>query len=254
GGAFRGIVATDMAEANRMLAKYRNGDFQMRDIDGVVLLLDRVNPEDVNKIPSEVAIVANEMSIHCETLAQKNGISACYGFNRIDENTRMRYREDIFGGAWQIGAEIFRNGDVLSFDGHTNRHVYHKSGFLYRGSVAVQKKEPRSSVSAPVAENVPSGSSVFPVHSRTAETLLRSASSRNKKIEHAIARTTQGLARLEKSRPRSPFYEGRSSLRQLRRDKSIRQLGKKLTRLALEESLIKEDVEAKQARMIEQAI
>ncbi|MBU1086288.1 MAG: hypothetical protein KKD05_02085 [Candidatus Omnitrophica bacterium] len=133
GGAFCGIAAVDMQSAQELVREFKEGKYAHLDIDGVVLIVDRVNPEDINDIPKEVAIVAQEMSIHCETLARKNGISACYHFKD------MEYEKEK--GVWRINGTEFKNADTISFDGHINRHVYHKSGFVYKGIMALDKKE-----------------------------------------------------------------------------------------------------------------
>ena len=144
GGAFRGIAAVNPDSARKLHQEFLDGKYDHLDIDGIVLILDRVNPEDINKIPKNTAIISKEMSIHCETLAHKNGISACYHF------PNMEFSDAEQGGSWQIQDTVFNNGDVLSFDGHVNRHVYHKSGFLYK--VIISLKE-RKNKSMPRADN-----------------------------------------------------------------------------------------------------
>ena len=124
-GAFRGWVANSFEKAEELLEKYANE--KPDNVDGVVLMLNRVNPELINRIPKGVAICAKVISVHAETLAQKNGIPSVYGVSG------MRYDEDE--DVWFINNIRMSDGMIISMDGHENQLVYHNSGKIFAGSV-----------------------------------------------------------------------------------------------------------------------
>ncbi|MBF0252470.1 MAG: hypothetical protein HQL29_01510 [Candidatus Omnitrophica bacterium] len=130
GGAFRGWVANDMDIARILLEKYKTE--QPKDIDGVILFLDRVNQEMINKIPKGVHIVAHALSVYAETLAQQEGITAVYGVVGMEKPDEEKN--------WFIGETEMLNGMTISIDGHENGLLYHNSGKIFLGSIPVVKK------------------------------------------------------------------------------------------------------------------
>ncbi|MFC1599260.1 hypothetical protein ACFL2W_00565, partial [Candidatus Omnitrophota bacterium] len=131
GGALRGWVADSFDAAQELLAKYK--EEQPEDVDGVILFLNRVNPEIINQIPKGVHIVARIISVHAETLAQKYGITVVYGV------PGMLFDEEECH--WYVGGMKMVNGDTISIDGHENQLIYHNSGNIYFGSVPIAFKE-----------------------------------------------------------------------------------------------------------------
>ncbi|GEM_PF-3236474 len=129
GGAIRGWVANSVEAANALAEKYKKE--KPRDVDGVILFLDRVNPEQINRIPKDVHIVAHVISVHAETLAQKYGITAVYGI----PNMRYNSEEKV----WYIGEERLNDGCMISMDGHENQLLYHNSGKIFLGSVPIKE-------------------------------------------------------------------------------------------------------------------
>ncbi|MFH1776817.1 MAG: hypothetical protein ABH952_04565 [Candidatus Omnitrophota bacterium] len=127
GGAFRGWVANSAEAAEELLEKYERE--QPEDVDGVILFLDRVNPQMINRIPRGVHIVAQIISVHAETLAQTYGITAVYGV------ANMKFYDEEERKGWYLGEHKMEDGRVISIDGHENQLVYHNSGKIYLGSV-----------------------------------------------------------------------------------------------------------------------
>ncbi|MFH1791418.1 MAG: hypothetical protein ABH885_05505, partial [Candidatus Omnitrophota bacterium] len=127
GGALRGWVATTVDAAKRLKAKYN--DEKPPDVDGVILLLDRVNQEMVNELPEGVHIVAFELSVHAETVARGSGITVVSGLPERD----YQYRD----GTWYIAGHTMRDGDTISIDGHDMPFVYHNSGAIFLGSLPI---------------------------------------------------------------------------------------------------------------------
>ncbi|MFH1878521.1 MAG: hypothetical protein ABH883_06920 [Candidatus Omnitrophota bacterium] len=130
GGALRGWVAGDTESANVLLEKYERE--KPEGIDGVILFLDRVSPEMINKVPRGLHIVARTISVHAETLAQKEGITAVYGVVGM-----KRHEED---NCWYIGSRKMPDGMAISIDGHENGLLYHHSGGIFSGIVPLAKK------------------------------------------------------------------------------------------------------------------
>lgn len=128
-GAFRGWVANSLEKARELIEKYNRE--KPDNIDGVVLFLNRVNPEFINLIPKGVAICAKIISVHAETLAQKGGIPSVYGV------AGMEYNEAE--GTWYINGRKMEDGMLISIDGHENQLVYHNSGKIFLGSVPLAK-------------------------------------------------------------------------------------------------------------------
>lgn len=148
GGAVRGLVANSFKVASELLEKLKKEP--MSDVDGVILFLDRVNPELVNKIPKGVHIIAKIISVHAETLAQKEGISAVYGIPDM-----------VFNGdkkIWSIAGHELPDGTVISIDGHENPLLYHQSGNVYLGSAPLQSSRldivAETAISEPVRAEV----------------------------------------------------------------------------------------------------
>lgn len=131
GGALRGWVANSFESAEKLLERFNRE--KPKDVDGVILLLDRVNPELLNRIPKGAHVMARIISVHAETLAQKYGITAVYGVRN------MKFNESK--GVWYIGDTALRDGETISIDGHENQLVYHKGGCIYAGSVPIAQKE-----------------------------------------------------------------------------------------------------------------
>jgi hypothetical protein len=130
GGAFRGWVANSFEAAEELLEQYERE--RPQDVDGVVLFLDRVNPEMINRIPQGVCIVARVISVHAETLAQKYGITAVYGVAQM----RFDNGEEV----WYIAEHKMADGTLISMDGHENQLLYHNSGKIFLGSVPVVER------------------------------------------------------------------------------------------------------------------
>jgi len=131
GGAFRGWVANSVSQAEELLARFEIE--KPADVDGVILFLDRVNPEMINMLPPDVAICAKNISVHAETLAQKYGISAVYGI------VQMKYEQEEDN--WYVGEQKMTTGMIISIDGHENQLVYHNSGRIFLGSVSLAAEE-----------------------------------------------------------------------------------------------------------------
>ncbi|NQT07165.1 MAG: hypothetical protein HQ575_06450, partial [Candidatus Omnitrophica bacterium] len=127
GGALRGWAANSFESAEKLLERYNAENPQ--DVDGVILFLDRVNPEMINRIPKGVHIIARIISVHAETLAQKYGITTVYGISD------MRFEGDE--GVWYIGSHKMEDGTTISMDGHENQLIYHNSGKIYLGSLPI---------------------------------------------------------------------------------------------------------------------
>ncbi|MDD5438776.1 MAG: PEP/pyruvate-binding domain-containing protein, partial [Candidatus Omnitrophica bacterium] len=125
GGALRGWAANSFESVAKLLERYDQE--KPEGIDGVILFLDRVNPEMINRIPKGVHIVARVISVHAETLAQKYGITAVYGVPDMAFNDQEKI--------WYVGANRMENGAVISIDGHENQLIYHNSGNIFLGSV-----------------------------------------------------------------------------------------------------------------------
>jgi len=141
GGAVRGWVANSFETAEKLLAKY-NAE-KPEGIDGVILLLDRVNPEMLNRIPKGVHLIANIISVHAETLAQKYGITAVYGVSSRKsgpggDESIMAY--DANEGRWSIGGHKTTDGEVISIDGHENQLLYNNSGAIFLGSIPLAER------------------------------------------------------------------------------------------------------------------
>ncbi|MBF0494574.1 MAG: hypothetical protein HQL28_05535 [Candidatus Omnitrophica bacterium] len=130
GGALRGWAANDIESARVLLAKYEAE--KPAGIDGVVLFLDRVNPDMMGQIPQGVHIVAHTISVHAETLAQKDGISAVYGV--------VGMRRDEAQKCWYIGNTKIDSGMAISIDGHENGLLYHNSGKIFAGILPIAEK------------------------------------------------------------------------------------------------------------------
>ena len=139
GGAIRGWVANSIKKAAELQALYlRNKEHDpesVKDIDGVVLVVDRVNPEMIGLVPKGVSILARKLSVHAVTLAQDAGIAV------VAEVPEDQMSFDQQKGIWLLSGEPMIDGRVISMDGHRNPMVYHKSGNVYLGSVPVRKKE-----------------------------------------------------------------------------------------------------------------
>jgi hypothetical protein len=129
-GAFRGWAANSIEKARELIEKYNTEKPDA--VDGVVLFLNRVNPELINMIPKGVAICAKIISVHAETLAQKGGIPSVYGVSGMEHNDNE--------SVWYINGKKIEDGMVLSIDGHENQLVYHNSGNIFMGSVPITKK------------------------------------------------------------------------------------------------------------------
>ena len=129
GGALRGWVANSFESAKALLEKYKSE--KPEGVDGVILFLDRVNPEMINAIPEGVHIVARVISVHAETLAQKSGITALYGVPDMQFNNEE--------GVWCIGNHKMTDGTVISIDGHENQLIYHNSGKIFLGSLPIRE-------------------------------------------------------------------------------------------------------------------
>ncbi|MFC1577245.1 hypothetical protein ACFL3N_02785, partial [Candidatus Omnitrophota bacterium] len=123
GGALRGWVADSFEEAERLLAKYE--DEKPADVDGVILFLERLDRENMYRIPPGTHIVARIISVHAETFAQQHGITAVYGV------AGMEYKD----GAWYLGEARMANGMTVSIDGHENQLLYHNSGKIFLGGL-----------------------------------------------------------------------------------------------------------------------
>ncbi len=139
GGAIRGWVANSIKKAAELQALYlRNKEHDpesVKDSDGVVLVVDRVNPEMIGLVPKGVSILARKLSVHAVTLAQDAGIAV------VAEVPEDQMSFDQQKGIWLLSGEPMIDGRVISMDGHRNPMVYHKSGNVYLGSVPVRKKE-----------------------------------------------------------------------------------------------------------------
>jgi len=130
GGALRGWAANSFESAKTLLEKYKTE--KPGGIDGVILFLDRVNPEMINSIPEGVHLVARIISVHAETLAQRNGITAVYGVAGMEFNSDER--------SWYIGSHKVADGAVISIDGHENQLLYHNSGKIFLGSLPIREE------------------------------------------------------------------------------------------------------------------
>lgn len=130
GGALRGWVANTIESAEALLKKF-NAE-KPKDVDGVILFLNRVNPELMNRIPAGVHIVARVISVHAETIAQKAGITAIYGVSDMEF--------DEAGKSWYIGGRKMIDGETISIDGHENQLLYHNSGSIFLGSLPIAQR------------------------------------------------------------------------------------------------------------------
>lgn len=128
GGALRGWAANTFESCEALMRKYESE--KPEGIDGVILFLDRVNPELINKIPKGAHVIARIISVHAETLAQKYGITALYGIPDMKFNDEER--------VWYIGERKISDGTVISIDGHENQLLYHNSGKIFLGSVPLK--------------------------------------------------------------------------------------------------------------------
>ncbi len=143
GGAIRGLAANSIEAAEKLLGELVS--HPRADVDGVILILDRVNPEMINRIPKGVHILAKTISVHAETLAQKEGISAVYGVPDMVFQPEKHL--------WLIAGRDIADGDVISMDGHENPLLYHQSGNVYLGSVAIKSRAIRSELRNSEAES-----------------------------------------------------------------------------------------------------
>jgi len=137
GGAVRGWVANSVEKAKELAQKYEQlrteASESVKDVDGVILLLDRVNPEMIGLIPKGVHILAKKLSVHAISLAQESGITV------VAELPDEKMSYDGKKGVWIVAGQELSDGQVISIDGHRNALVYHNSGNIYPGSVPVQE-------------------------------------------------------------------------------------------------------------------
>ncbi len=139
GGAVRGWAAHTVEKATELMARYQHlkqtSPQEVKDVDGVILLLDRINPEMISQIPKGVHILAKKLSVHAVSLAQESGISV------VAEVPDDKMIFDIAKKEWVIAGRFISDGQVLSMDGHRNQLAYHQSGNIYLGSVPIAKEE-----------------------------------------------------------------------------------------------------------------
>jgi len=128
GGALRGWAAGSVEAADLLLKKLK--EEKTEGVDGVILFVDRVNPEFLNQLPQDVHIIAKKISIHAETLAQARGITALYGV------TGMEF--DAAAGSWKLGGQPVPDGTLITIDGHENPLVYHQSGKIFSGALPLK--------------------------------------------------------------------------------------------------------------------
>ncbi|MBF0485934.1 MAG: hypothetical protein HQL16_05420 [Candidatus Omnitrophica bacterium] len=133
GGAVRGWVANSVPKAEELLSKYtklkESSSDEVKNVDGVILILDRVNPEMIPQIPAGVHILARKLSVHAISLAQAAGLSV------VAEVPESQMSFDESAGEWVVSGEHLSDGKIISIDGHRNAFVYHKSGHIYLGSL-----------------------------------------------------------------------------------------------------------------------
>lgn len=139
GGAVRVEVASSIPEARKRFELFRQrlraAPYIGQEIDGVVLLVDRVTREVMSQIPAGVHILARKLSVHAVSLAQQEGITVV-----AEIPDEEMFFSDV-GQQWVIGGQPLKDGEVISMDGHRNPMVHESSGHLYRGRMAVRGEE-----------------------------------------------------------------------------------------------------------------
>ncbi|MFH0753452.1 MAG: HAD hydrolase-like protein [Candidatus Omnitrophota bacterium] len=159
GGAVRGWVANSIPKAIELFEKYNSlfssGSEEVKDVDGVILVLDRVNPEMIAKIPKGIHLLARRLSVHAISLAQDAGISVVA---EVPED-QMIFDEDK--RSWVIAGESMSDGDIISIDGHRNSFVYHLSGNIYKGSLALKVTDVERNDSAQTLRVIPNSFHIF---------------------------------------------------------------------------------------------
>jgi hypothetical protein len=115
---------------------------EIEGIDGVILALDRVSPEQVGQIPLGVHILAKKLSVHAMSLTQGAGISV------VSEIPDEDMHFDAVKKQWVLGGVSLEDGQVLSIDGHRNQLAYHQSGNIYMGAIPLKNVKIESNISS----------------------------------------------------------------------------------------------------------
>ncbi|MBF0386216.1 MAG: hypothetical protein HQL20_00005 [Candidatus Omnitrophica bacterium] len=146
GGAVRGWVVNSVPNSvaqtiakvekfQRLYLEMKERDPQSVDgIDGVILLVERVNPQMIGRIPKGVSILARKLSVHAVTQAQKDGIAI------VAEVPDEQMVFDEATGMWSLAGQVMVDGQTISADGHRNPLIHHKSGNIYLGSRPLKEK------------------------------------------------------------------------------------------------------------------
>ena len=128
----RGWAANSLEKALEMLEQYNalreEGDAKVAEVEGVILVLDRVMPDIVSHMPSGIHLLARKLSVHAVSLAQHSGMTVVA---EVPED--QMYKDPR--GYWVVGGAALLDGTLISLDGHRNPATHNTSGHVYHGSL-----------------------------------------------------------------------------------------------------------------------